>query len=107
MAVCCMAFGLLVNMVSAQAVTQQDDDPVTIVGTWSTGSGQVETGLVSGKKRAREREKHADCRSIYEQNFYNPINNTFNIPRVGGQSYSFTEDGFWEQSLFIFEADRK
>ncbi|UZJ52878.1 hypothetical protein CBS101457_002198 [Exobasidium rhododendri] len=67
----------------AQAVTQQTDDPRTIVGTWATGSGQVETGL----------------------SFYNPINETFNVPKVGGQSYSFTSDGYWEQSLFIFTSD--
>lgn len=37
----------LLSSTNAQAVRQQTDDPVTIVGTWATGSGQVETGLVS------------------------------------------------------------
>ena len=41
------------------------------------------------------------------QSFYNPINETFQIPRVGGQSYSFTDDGYWEQALFVFTADRE
>lgn len=27
------------------------------------------------------------------------------MPAVGGQSYSFTRDGFWEQALYIFSAD--
>ncbi|PWN91924.1 hypothetical protein FA10DRAFT_265744 [Acaromyces ingoldii] len=67
----------------AQAVTQQTNDDATIVGTWSSGSGAVTTGL----------------------QFYNPGNNTFNIPSVGGQSYSFTKDGFWEQALYIFTSD--
>lgn len=64
-------------------VRTQADDPINIVGTWSTGSGQVSTGL----------------------NFFNPLNQTFNVPKVGGQSYSFTSDGHWEQALFIFTAD--
>jgi hypothetical protein len=39
--------GLLADGIQAQAVHRQTDDPVNIVGTWATGSGQVETGLVS------------------------------------------------------------
>jgi len=64
-------------------IRTQADDPINIVGTWSTGSGQVATGL----------------------NFFNPLNQTFNVPKVGGQSYSFTGDGHWEQALFIFTPD--
>ncbi|PWO00758.1 hypothetical protein FA09DRAFT_303877 [Tilletiopsis washingtonensis] len=64
----------------AQGPTQQADDPVTLVGTWSSGSGAVSTGL----------------------QFYNPGNNSFTVPATAGQSYSFTEDGFWEQALYMF-----
>lgn len=42
-----VAAGLLADGSRAQAVHRQTDDPVNIVGTWATGSGQVETGLVS------------------------------------------------------------
>lgn len=44
-----LASAALLDGTQAQAVTQQDNDPVTIVGTWATGSGQVGTGLVSAK----------------------------------------------------------
>jgi hypothetical protein len=37
----------LLESTLAMTVTKQEDDPITIVGTWATGSGQVETGLVS------------------------------------------------------------
>lgn len=36
----------LVSVCDAQEVYTQDDDPINIVGTWSSGSGAVETGLV-------------------------------------------------------------
>jgi hypothetical protein len=46
-AACLLLVGLIPDQSNAQAVTKQAEDPVTIVGTWATGSGQVETGLVS------------------------------------------------------------
>lgn len=30
------------------------------------------------------------------------MNTTFNIPASAGQSYSFTDDGYWEQALYIY-----
>lgn len=50
MTVCLLALGSLLGVARGQAVTQQDDDPVTIAGTWASGSGQVETGLVSAPR---------------------------------------------------------
>lgn len=37
--------------------------------------------------------------------FYNPVNTSFNIPVSAGQSYSFTDDGYWEQSLYMYTAN--
>jgi hypothetical protein len=45
-AISCLVVGLLSGSSQAQ-IRQQAQDPVSIVGTWATGSGQVETGLVS------------------------------------------------------------
>lgn len=42
-----IAASSLISGTQAQAVTQQQQDPITIVGTWASGSGQVSTGLVS------------------------------------------------------------
>ena len=50
----------------------------SIVGTWSSGSGQILTGP-NGIAT-------------------NPINSSFTYPGVGGYSFSFTEDGFYEQA---------
>lgn len=41
------------------------------------------------------------------QNFYNPITKTFTVPRSGGISYSFTDDGFFETSTYRFESNRE
>ncbi|GAA5829420.1 hypothetical protein JCM11251_005042 [Rhodosporidiobolus azoricus] len=46
------------------------------VGTWSTGNGAVLTG----------------------PNFGTPYNNSFTYPTVAGYSFSFTDDGYFEQS---------
>ncbi|CEH12740.1 Chaperone, endoplasmic reticulum protein-folding, fungi [Ceraceosorus bombacis] len=80
-----VALSVLAPRASAQQVTQQDDDPVSIVGTWSSGSGGVSTGL----------------------GFFNPGNNSFILPKTSGQSYSFTQDGFWEQALYLFSPTAK
>ncbi|KDN50818.1 hypothetical protein K437DRAFT_282761 [Tilletiaria anomala UBC 951] len=52
----------------------------SLEGTWSSGSGSVQTGL----------------------NFFNPATNTFTTPKAGGISYSFTGDGHWEQAKYMF-----
>lgn len=55
----------------------------SLQGTWSSGSGHVLTGL----------------------NFYDPVNNSFIYPATAGESYSFTNDGFWEQALFLYNTN--
>ncbi|ORY79332.1 chaperone for protein-folding within the ER, fungal-domain-containing protein [Leucosporidium creatinivorum] len=54
-----------------------------VVGTWSTGSGAVLTGTAFG----------------------NPVNNTFDYPPVAGYSYSFTEDGWYEEASFTWTSN--
>ncbi|KAN0061718.1 Reversal of tor2 lethality [Thecaphora frezii] len=73
--------------------TTTDSTPVTyglnnvtsLVGTWSSGSQAVETGL----------------------GFFNPIIQRFTLPSNAGISYSFTEDGFFETSKYRFESNAK
>ncbi|KAF8531979.1 chaperone for protein-folding within the ER, fungal-domain-containing protein, partial [Gautieria morchelliformis] len=54
-----------------------------ITGTWSTGSGAVSTG--SG--------------------FANPVNFSFTYPKTTGRSFSFTDDGFFEQAEYRFSSN--
>ncbi|WFC97573.1 hypothetical protein MYAM1_000288 [Malassezia yamatoensis] len=55
-----------------------------IDGTWSTGTGAVETG----------------------QKYFNIVNDTFIVPPLAGQSYSFLPDsdttGYWEQLVYKY-----
>ncbi|KAK0564222.1 Reversal of tor2 lethality [Tilletia horrida] len=53
---------------------------IDIVGTWSSGAGNVVTGL----------------------QFFNPTNNSFIPPKTAGRSYSFSSDGHWEQAIFQY-----
>ncbi|CAE6458698.1 unnamed protein product [Rhizoctonia solani] len=55
----------------------------SIQGTWSSGSQHVQTGA----------------------GFANPLNSSFNYPSTAGISYSFTDDGYWEQALYRFESN--
>ncbi|KAN0061993.1 Reversal of tor2 lethality [Thecaphora frezii] len=55
----------------------------SLAGTWCTGACHVLTGL----------------------QFYNPISETFTYPLSAGQSYSFTDDGFWEQALYMYNTN--
>ncbi|EPQ28678.1 uncharacterized protein PFL1_03981 [Pseudozyma flocculosa PF-1] len=57
----------------------------SLAGTWSSGSMAVETGL----------------------EFFNPISQQFKLPKNSGISYSFTDDGFFEQSKYRFESNPK
>lgn len=70
---------LLASTAAAQALT----DPTLLVGTWASGSRKVVTG--SG--------------------FANPADGTFTYPPVGGVSYSFTADGFFETARYRFESN--
>lgn len=76
---------LFVSQTSAQTTygIGVPNNVTSLQGTWSTGSGHVLTGL----------------------NFYDPVNNSFIYPAVAGQSYSFTDDGFWEQALYLYDTN--
>ncbi|EPQ26337.1 uncharacterized protein PFL1_05985 [Pseudozyma flocculosa PF-1] len=70
--------------VHAQTFGIGDPNNVTsLSGTWCTGACHVVTGL----------------------QFYNPISETFTYPLSAGQSYSFTDDGFWEQALYLYSTN--
>ena len=70
--------------VSAQEIVLDAiHNATSIQGTWSSGSQHVQTG----------------------PEFANPLNSSFNYPSTAGISYSFTDDGFWEQALYRFEGN--
>ncbi|TIA92472.1 hypothetical protein E3P81_01448 [Wallemia ichthyophaga] len=54
-----------------------------IYGTWSSGSGGVQTG----------------------EGFCTPQEYSFNIPNTTGTSYSFTEDGYYEEASYKFRSN--
>ncbi len=54
------------------------------MGTWSSGSQNVTTGL---------------------EFFINPITQEFTLPATTGISYSFTDDGFFEESRYQFTSN--
>jgi hypothetical protein len=55
----------------------------SIEGTWSSGARHVQTGV----------------------NFANPVESTFTYPATPGISYSFTDDGFFEEALYRFSGN--
>ncbi|PWO01026.1 hypothetical protein FA09DRAFT_327729 [Tilletiopsis washingtonensis] len=55
----------------------------SLAGTWSSGSFPVSTGL----------------------GFFNPITKDFTMPKAGGISYSFTNDGFFETSTYSYTSN--
>lgn len=59
----------------------QANNVTSLSGTWSSGAGHVLTGL----------------------GFYNPANNSFNYPQTAGISYSFTDDGFFEEAQYQYK----
>lgn len=56
----------------------------------------------SSKRRPRLHKETADpwlpFVAAVLQAFGNPVNNTFDYPPVAGYSYSFTEDGWYEEA---------
>ncbi|KAF8601393.1 hypothetical protein BDV93DRAFT_235213 [Ceratobasidium sp. AG-I] len=68
----------LVVLAQDPIVYNTEHNATSIEGTWSSGSLQVLTG----------------------PNFANPLNWSFNYPNAPGISYSFTDDGFWEQAIY-------
>lgn len=74
-----LASATLISTLLHTVVAQSDVHNVTgLAGTWSSGSGAVSTGT----------------------GFANPVNFTFHYPPVTGISYSFTDDGHFEQAEY-------
>lgn len=74
-----LALTLLPDLTSAQdALTFQN--VTSLMGTWSSGSQNVTTGI----------------------EFFNPITQEFTLPATSGISYSFTDDGYFEESRYQF-----
>ncbi|EJU02983.1 hypothetical protein DACRYDRAFT_65122 [Dacryopinax primogenitus] len=72
---------LLLSAATAQDVQYDDIHNITdLEGTWASGSGHVQTGI----------------------NFANPVTATFNAPTTSGISYSFTDDGYFEEAQYRF-----
>ncbi|KAE8212404.1 hypothetical protein CF327_g3947 [Tilletia walkeri] len=59
------------------------DNVTSISGTWASGAGNVRTGL----------------------GFFNPITREFTMPKTAGISYSFTDDGFFEQAQMTYQSN--
>ncbi|SPO25766.1 related to ROT1 - molecular chaperone in the endoplasmic reticulum [Ustilago trichophora] len=71
----------LPTVVNAQEFTFQN--VTSIMGTWSSGSQNVTTGL----------------------DFFNPVTQEFKLPATAGISYSFTDDGFFEEARYQFTSN--
>jgi hypothetical protein len=73
---------LIAGLLVAQTAAQTDPGPgaASISGTWSSGAKNVLTG----------------------PGFCNPVTSTFTYPATAGISYSFTQDGYFEEALYRF-----
>ncbi|KAH7103097.1 chaperone for protein-folding within the ER, fungal-domain-containing protein [Auriculariales sp. MPI-PUGE-AT-0066] len=80
-----LALSSMATLAAAQDQVRLDviHNTTVLTGTWSSGFGMVETGM----------------------DFCDVEKKTFNVGKVAGISYSFTEDGFWEQAEFRFESN--
>jgi len=79
--VCLSCF--LLGTARAQSHSFTTDNATSIAGTWSSGSGAVTTG----------------------PGYCNPVNYTFNVPQNTGISFSFTDDGYFEEAHYQFNAN--
>ncbi|RUP20059.1 hypothetical protein BC936DRAFT_139274 [Jimgerdemannia flammicorona] len=79
---------LLLLLFSLQAHAQSSSGNVTtiptdIVGTWSTGTGDVLTG----------------------PGFCDPVTSTFKIPASTGRSYTFSANGYFEEAIYTITSN--
>lgn len=65
------------------SAAQTLNNVTSLHGTWASGSGNVTTGL----------------------EFFDPASASFRVPSTSGLAYSFTDDGFFEQSKFIYQSN--
>lgn len=79
LAITCIALSLLAHSTMAQEVLTFQN-VTSLMGTWSSGSQNVTTGI----------------------EFFNPVTQEFKLPATSGISYSFTDDGFFEEARYQF-----
>ncbi|CAD6884636.1 unnamed protein product [Tilletia controversa] len=70
-------------LLSATESGVRADNITSLLGTWASGAGNVRTGL----------------------GFFNPVTREFTLPKTAGISYSFTDDGFFEQASMTYQAN--
>ncbi|PWW74031.1 hypothetical protein C7212DRAFT_284053 [Tuber magnatum] len=66
----------------------------SLSGTWSSKSNAVFTGPASNRL-SFPLSRYASC------SFYDPVNEKFFEPALTGTSYSFTDDGFYEEAVYL------
>lgn len=74
----------------------------SLTGTWSSKSNTVFTGPVSHFP-ACYLSKYANL----SQDFYDPVIEDMKEPRLTGTSFSFTDDGYFEEALYLVISNRK
>lgn len=90
--------GLTLLSIASLALTQSD----SIVGTWSTKSNSTFTGPVSLSRPVQARNHRSDI----VQGFYDVAKDTLIEPAHPGISYSFTDDGYYEEAYYRAIANR-
>lgn len=89
---------LTVLTIASLALAQSD----SIVGTWSTKSNSTFTGPVRLSLRVPAQDHDSNTR----QGFYDVAKDAMIEPAHPGISYSFTDDGFFEEAYFRAIANR-
>lgn len=82
--------------------TNSLNNVTSLTGTWSSKSNTVFTGPVSHFP-AYHRLKYTNL----SQDFYDPVIEDMKEPRLTGTSFSFTDDGYFEEALYLVISNRK
>lgn len=93
------------TLLSIPPVTAQNN-VTSLTGTWSSKSNAVFTGPASFRlpfiihflTESSEGGK---------QSFYNPVREELKEPILTGTSYSFTDDGYYEEAVYLAVANRE
>lgn len=97
-------------LISAVVLSTQAAVDPKLTGTWSTKSRQVITGPVSVKFSINGYLLGKDNVSnlyLCVQGFYNPSTDRLIEPSLTGISYSFTDDGFYEEAYYRAVSNRE
>ncbi|KAL9935039.1 hypothetical protein V8E36_006115 [Tilletia maclaganii] len=79
----CYWLAVLLLLLCSLPSRARADNATSLAGTWASGAGNVQTGL----------------------GFFNPITREFTLPRTAGISFSFTDDGFFEQAQMTYQSN--